>query len=108
LVFDGVGFVVAFTAQNGTGYDNYLVRYDREDQVWQEPERVSTALDRGSIRMPRLTADGHGNLLLVWAKETLQGVYDFVARRFDASTDRWSDPAIISGATMKIRSWLGA
>jgi hypothetical protein len=37
LVFDGVGFVVAFTAQNGTGYDNYLVRYDREDQAWQEP-----------------------------------------------------------------------
>jgi hypothetical protein len=34
-------------------------------------------------------------------KETLQGVYDFVARRFDASTDTWSDPAIIAGATMK-------
>lgn len=101
LVFDGGGFVAAFTVKNGVDYDNYVVRYDREDEAWQEPELVSTAAARGSARMPRLTADAHGNLLLVWAKGKSAGVYELVARRFDASTDTWSEPVSIPGATMK-------
>jgi hypothetical protein len=101
LVFDGHGFVAAFTVLNGSGYDNYVVRYDRDDQVWKEPELVSTAAARGSARMPRLAADARGNLLLVWAKAKSAGVYEFVSRRFDASTDTWSAPAIIPGAIMK-------
>jgi hypothetical protein len=37
LVFDGGSFVAAFTALNGSVYENYVVRYDRDDEVWQEP-----------------------------------------------------------------------
>jgi hypothetical protein len=100
LVFDGEGFVVAFTVLNGSAYDNYVVRYDRDDEVWHEPELVSTAAAPGSARMPRLTADAHGNLLLVWATAKSAGIYDLVGRRFDASTDTWSDATRIAGATL--------
>jgi Bacterial Ig-like domain len=100
LVFDGRSFVVAFTAQQGSDFDNYVVRYDREQQSWRAPERVSTNAARGTIRMPRLTADGHGNLLVVWAKPQSTGVYNFVYQRFDAAADSWSGPLPIASASM--------
>jgi hypothetical protein len=101
LVFDGHDFVAAFTVLSGSAHDNYLVRYDQADQVWGEPELVSTAAVRGSERMPRLVSDAHGNLLLLWVNAKSESVYEFVSRRFDSSTATWSVPAVIAGATMK-------
>jgi hypothetical protein len=101
LAFDGQAFVAAFTAVESGDYSIYVTRYNLDDDSWGSAELVNDAGSNGTERMPRLTADAHGNLLVVWASLKSSDVYDLVAQRFNALTGEWSGPAAIEGATMK-------
>jgi hypothetical protein len=102
LAFDGQTFVVAFTVLEGQQYNTYVVRSKRGEDTWSQPELVSDATSRGTQRMPRLTADAHGNLLVVWPSPKAGGIYNLVAQRFNALTAEWSGPASIEGASMNV------
>jgi len=50
--------------------------------------------------MPRLLADGYGNLTVIWAaKSDTPGLYRFYYQRFDASAAAWLGPKPITDAT---------
>jgi hypothetical protein len=101
LVFDGQTFVAAFSGSAGSKISHtYVVRYDRAEETWGLPEIVSDAGSHGTPRMPRLTADSRGNLLVVWASLESPGVYGLVAQRFNARAFEWSGPSPIVGATI--------
>jgi Bacterial Ig-like domain len=68
LVYDGRGFVAAFTASSGATLGTYTVRYDSAGDRWLPAEKRQAALDVAPvIRMPKLATDGHGHSILVWA-----------------------------------------
>ncbi len=100
--FDGQTFVAAFTAVLQKYLAVYVARYDREQAAWGEPELVSAGSAVIS-RMPQLSADAHGNLLVTWlsSSATAPGVYDLVFQRFNAVTQEWSGPQSIPDAQIE-------
>jgi hypothetical protein len=100
LVFDGQTFVLAYLANRATGTSIEAVRYDRATNTWSTPETMHSAATAPAARMPRLTVDAHGNLLLVWASTVKQYEYLLAYQRFDAAAKTWRGAKPIAGATL--------
>ncbi|HEX2875406.1 MAG TPA: Ig-like domain-containing protein [Polyangiaceae bacterium] len=97
LVFDGTSFVAAYLSKDGV-ID--LVRYDASAGTWGTPAPMQSATTKAAPRMPRMTTDAHGNLLLIWASSVETGVYSLVYQRFDAAAGAWLGPKPIEGVTI--------
>jgi hypothetical protein len=61
---------------------------------------MQNATTKAAPRMPRMTADAHGNLLLIWASSVETGVYSLVYQRFDAAAGVWLGATPIDGVTI--------
>jgi hypothetical protein len=97
LVFDGTSFVAAYLSKDGV-ID--VVRYDGNAGSWGSPQPLQSATTKAAPRMPRMTTDAHGNLLLIWATSVETGVYSLVYQRFDAAASAWLGPKPIEGVTI--------
>lgn len=98
LVFDGVGYVAAWTALVSGARYNYTARYDLTTG-WSNYELVQKAVADGKTvaRMPRLGADGRGNVLLVWAKGA-SPTYTLMWQRYARGS--WSAASPVAGGTV--------
>lgn len=98
LAFDGTTLVAAFTAgTRSRGYDIYISRYDQQSDQWSPPEQLSNSTTRAAGRMPLLSADARGNLLVLWASVTATtGVFRLASRRYVAEESEWSEPALFA------------
>lgn len=97
VVFDGETYVGAWTAKSGDSYLTYTARYDMNAKRWMAYESHISKLGDSLGFMPRLGADSHGNLLLVWALAT--DPITLVYQRYRAATESWGEPSLIAGAT---------
>ncbi len=108
LAFDGTTMVAAYPS--GKEWIPHVSRYDVEEDVWTPSEGLSDTAVWVS-RPPRLHADHHGNLLVVWATLTdTTDTFQLVSQRYDAGTGEWSGPSAIVGALFAnpdFRSGLG-
>jgi len=97
LAFEGETFVSAWTAKSDKHYVAFTARYDSEHGEWSEPEEHAVPQGDSAAFMPRLGADSHHNLMLVWAVagQPLRLAY----QRYRAETSEWTKAAIIAGAT---------
>jgi hypothetical protein len=85
LVFDGQGFVAAFTALDAGKAYTYTARYNSVTG-WEAYERRQlSAGDTSAPRMPRLVSDGRGNLMLVFAKGA-GSAFTLMYQRYAAGT----------------------
>jgi hypothetical protein len=100
LVFDGHTFVVAYAATRASGTSIEAARLDRETDTWGTPETLHSAATKPVARMPRLTVDAHGNLLLVWASAIKTNSYALDYQRFDAAAKTWLGAKPIEGVTI--------
>lgn len=100
LVFDGQTFVVAYAATRAKVTSMELVRYDRDNNTWATPETLHSATTKPVARMPRLTADAHGNLLLVWASAVATDSYALAYQRFHAAAKAWLGAKPIPGVAI--------
>lgn len=97
LVFDGTSLVAAYPSDDGVIES---VRYDNNAGAWGTPAPMQTATTKAAPRMPRMTADAHGNLLLIWASSAQPGEYSLVYQRFDAAAGEWLGAQPIEGVTI--------
>jgi hypothetical protein len=98
LVFDGETFVAAWTERVASSGTIRAARFNMEVDQFAASEARSaprTALER----MPRLVADTHHHLLLVWAATHPSGG-QLVYSRYDALGASWSGPAEVSGGVV--------
>lgn len=97
LVFDGSSFVIAYRPEEDV---IEVVRYDRVAGSWGTPKPMQSATTKAAPRMPRMTTDAHGNLLLLWASIVESGVYSLAYQRFDASAGAWLGAKPIEDVTI--------
>jgi hypothetical protein len=98
LAFDGKQFVAAWTATESGKTSAYTARYDLKTGWNTYDKQQQTAGDGTSAkRMPRLTSDRRGNLLLVFA-EGAGPTYSFVYQRFTAGA--WGQILTLPGGVI--------
>ncbi|HYQ14572.1 MAG TPA: hypothetical protein VEQ58_02405, partial [Polyangiaceae bacterium] len=98
LVFDGETFVAAWTGESGEHYAAYTARYDAAHNKWHAPEAPHLAAQGNSaLFMPRLGADAHGNLLLVWGIEGKPT--RLVYQHYRAESREWTSAQFVSGVS---------
>lgn len=85
LVFDGQGFVAAFTALDSGKVYTYTARYNSVTGWEAYQRRQLSAGDTSAQRMPRLVSDGRGNLMLVFAKGA-GSAFSLMYQRYAAGT----------------------
>jgi hypothetical protein len=98
LVFDGEAYVAAWTAQEGGMRYTYTARYGLTTG-WESYQKQQTAAGDGTSarRMPRLTSDGRGNLMLVYAKGA-SPAYSLMYQRFSNGT--WGTITLLPGGAI--------
>jgi Big-like domain-containing protein len=97
LVFDGQTFVSAWTGKSGDGLATYSARYDMASGQWHIEEPHLSDLGPSAAFVPRLGADSHGNLMLLWALDG--SPMSLAYQRYRAETDEWSSIRAVDGAS---------
>ncbi len=100
LVFDGQTFVAAWTAQQEDGtIVVYSARFDMATSTFL-PYEERTRSENLQWRTPRLGADSHQNLLLVWAKVAGTTGATLAYQRYDAERGAWMTAKNVSGGAV--------
>jgi hypothetical protein len=100
LVFDGKAFVVAYESTVSKVTTIFASRYDADENTWGQANVLADGTAKAVKRMPSLSADAHGNLLVVWPSLVSAGVYGLGYQRFDAAADSWLGVKPIAGVTI--------
>lgn len=87
LVFDGRSFVSAWTSTNAGELAAYTARYDADARRWLIDPPHLTELGASASSEPRLGADSHGNLMLLWA--IAGNPLTLAYQRYRAETGTW-------------------
>jgi hypothetical protein len=103
VVFDGETFVAAFTGQQGKNSSIFVTRFDSDSGAWSAPEQRQAPEDSSLERMPKLTTDGQGNLLLVYPSGP-SSEYELHFQRY--AKGAWSQTQLVAQApTSSLYPW---
>jgi hypothetical protein len=90
----GEDFVAAWNQAVAGVNNTYTARFDAETRQWSPPELRSAGIN-GLNRMPRLGADEHRNLLLMWPRPTAAPhTFEYVQARYVHATATWQQPVV--------------
>lgn len=71
----------------------WTIRYEEAAGSWGPGAKISGT---ESSNFPQLATDAAGNVVAVWGQfDTVQGVYNVVANRYDSTTGRWEGVTLV-------------
>jgi hypothetical protein len=99
LTAAGNDFVAGWVQSVEKNVGAYSARF-RHGAGWSTPVLLDKEASAPSLRMPRVTADSHGNVLMVWARARASqaDLYDLVSARYTVSAEAWQSAAVIENS----------
>jgi len=94
IVDDGDSVHVVWSDKLSGPFDLYYSRKVESGSTWADPVFV-TNTEPSSLH-PRMTADGDGNLHVVWQENTLPNEIMYISGTVEADHTTWSDPITVS------------
>ncbi len=95
-------------AYDGDRENIYWQRY--RNGVWSDPVEIQSSIDRVAHFGVELASDPEGNVFAAWVESdsgewetSSANLEDLMVSRFDADSETWSDPELVSDSVSRVR-----